>query len=186
MLQPLLQRRDSRLDIKARDTTSQGGSTRNSTTSRGDFWGTINVPEDESAQCLPWDSDIVRQWTGGIDMPQCFPNSDLVNNYCREGPMLCLCRDFVHPFMIPTHRLFFLSLGTPGGLSISNDRATCLAQAPGKDLYLASCDVPLCDPCMCVPSCGVPNLSPCGCPSVHQAGNCFMACLTLQEAGVST
>ena len=53
---------------------------------------------------------------------------------------------------------------------------------------LLECDVPMCDPCSCMPPCGQPNQEKCGCPSALQAeacckeGDAQCKCLYLKDA----
>ncbi|KAL7550718.1 hypothetical protein ACHAWF_013934 [Thalassiosira exigua] len=41
-----------------------------------------------------------------------------------------------------------------------------------RDGSLRYCDIPVCDPCSCMPPCGMPNNEECGCPSALQASAC--------------
>ena len=52
------------------------------------------------------------------------------------------------------------------------DKAVCLLNTPGFFAFVHLCDVPMCDPCSCVPPCGEPSPAACGCPEFHQADTC--------------
>ena len=52
------------------------------------------------------------------------------------------------------------------------DKAYCGLQVPGAVSFFHWCDVPVCDPCSCVPACGEPNPAACGCPEFHQSEIC--------------
>jgi len=78
----------------------------------------------------------------GFSLPTIFPDHGLVENYCRN----------------------------PGRL---NEKAGCISAGiseNGDNEHF--CDVPICDPCSCMPECGTPNIEACGCPSFLQAETC--------------
>eukprot|EP00579_Thalassiosira_antarctica_P031612 CAMPEP_0202030936 /NCGR_PEP_ID=MMETSP0905-20130828/64752_1 /ASSEMBLY_ACC=CAM_ASM_000554 /TAXON_ID=420261 /ORGANISM="Thalassiosira antarctica, Strain CCMP982" /LENGTH=1109 /DNA_ID=CAMNT_0048594753 /DNA_START=96 /DNA_END=3423 /DNA_ORIENTATION=- len=50
------------------------------------------------------------------------------------------------------------------------DGAWCFTTTGGRDWK--DCNVPMCNPCECMPSCDSPNLENCGCPSFLQAKEC--------------
>lgn len=78
----------------------------------------------------------------GSYLPQSFPDAGLIENFCRNPQAL-------------------------------NERAGCISSLVSEDGgNIHFCDVPMCDPCSCMPQCGQPNLALCGCPSYRQADEC--------------